>query len=153
MIKIKDSTALGAFAGMAATIPQLIFDTIARILDYSNYYAFQISASIYIFKNLTNALSGFILGGIVWETTAILLGVVTVFYMKYTGTDYWWLKGLFVSNTIMFTVIYGFIYNLGAAKIVPFDIKTNITILIGNTIFGIVMSYLIVRWEEGVMNK
>lgn len=153
MLKINDSSALGALTGIVATVPQIIFDFIAVKLGYSGYYAFQISGSIYLFKRFTNDLLGLMLGGIVWESNAILLGIVTVHYMRYTGRDYWWLKGLFASNIIMYTVIYGFLYNLGGAKIVPYDIPTNLTVLFGNTIFGVFMSFLIVKWgDESLFN-
>lgn len=153
MVKIKDSTALGALAGIVATIPQLIFDFIMVQLGNSGYYAFQISGSIYLFKRFTDDLLGLMLGGIVWESMAMLLGIITVFYMRFTGKDYWWLKGIVVSNLIMFTIIYGFLYTLGAAKIVPFDIPTNLTVLVGNVIFGLTVSYLVVRWGDESLLK
>lgn len=148
IIKIKDSTALGAVAGIVATIPQLVFDFIMVQLGYSGYYAFQLSGSIYLLKRFTDDILGFVLGGIIWESMAMFLGIITVFYMRFTGKDYWWLKGIVVSNVIMFAAIYGFLYSLGAAKIVPFDIPTNFTVLIGNIIFGLTKSYLVVRWGD-----
>ncbi len=96
-MKISDGTALGAIAGIVATIPQLIFDFILVQVGFSKYYAFQISGAVYLLKKSTDDLSGLLLGGIVWESTAILLGVVTVFYIRYTGVEFWWLKGLIVS--------------------------------------------------------
>lgn len=148
MVKIKDGTALGAISGILATIPQLIFDYLSVILGYSHYYAFQLSGSIYLLKKLTFMPAGLILGGVVWESQAILLGILTVYYIRATGTDYWWLKGLIISNAIMYTVIYGFLFSLGGAKIVPFNIPTNFTVLIGNVIFGLTLPYLIVRFGD-----
>ncbi len=145
---IKDTTALGAASGFVAAFPQLIFDFIAVQLGYSNYYAFQISGSIYLFPKLTTYFFGFLLGGVIWFSMGMLLGVICAFYIKFTGTDFWWLKGLFISNLLMFVMLYGFFYTLGGARIVPFDISTNWTILLGNIIFGLTVSYLIVRWGE-----
>lgn len=86
---IKDTTALGAVSGVVATIPQLIFDFIAVSFGFSNYYAFQLSGSIYLFPKLTTYLFGLLLGGIVWVSMGAFLGIVTAFYMKFTGADYW----------------------------------------------------------------
>lgn len=148
MTKIKDGTALGAISGILATIPQLLFDYLSVTLGYSHYYAFQLSGSIYLLKKLTYMPVGLILGGLVWESQAILLGIITVYYLRATGTDFWWLKGLLVSNTLMYTVIYGFLFSLGGAKIVPFNIPTNFTVLIGNVIFGLALPYLIVHFGD-----
>lgn len=153
MIKIKDGTALGAFSGILATIPQLLFDYLSVTLGYSNYYAFQLSGSIYLLKELTYMPAGLILGGLVWESQAILLGVITVYYLRATSTDFWWLKGLLVSNALMYTIIYGFLFTLGGAKIVPFNIPTNFTVLIGNTIFGLSIAYFIIRFGDDKLLK
>lgn len=154
MIRIKDTLALGAFAGIIATIPQLIFDYLSVQLGFSKYYAFQISGSIYLVKELTDDFLGLVLGGLVWEATGMLLGVLTVLLMRSIGKDYWWLKGIFVANAVMYTVIYGFLFNLGGARIVPTDIPTNLTVFIGNIIFGVTLGYLIVRWgDEELLKK
>lgn len=97
--------------------------------------------------------AGLILGGLVWESQAILLGILTVYYIRATGTDYWWLKGLIISNVIMYTVVYGFLFTLGGAKIIPFNIPTNFTVLIGNVIFGLTLPYLIVRFGDAELLK
>ena len=89
MIKISDSIALGAFCGIVATIPQLIFDYLSFILGYSHYFAFQISGSIYLHKNSTTTIPGLILGGLTWESQAMFLGILTVYLIRLTGIDYW----------------------------------------------------------------
>lgn len=150
---IRDTVALGASAGVLGTVPQLIFDFIAVQLGWSGYYAFQISGSIYLLKRFTDSFGGLILGGLVWESMAILLGILIVVTIRITGVDYWWLKGLAVSNIIMFIIIYGFLYTLGAAKIVPFDIQTNLTMFVGNVIFGLTASYLIMRLGDMKLDK
>ena len=146
-MKIRDGFALGAISGVIGTIPQIIFDLISVQLGYSKFYAFQISGSIYLYKSLTYRPMGLILGGLIWETTGVLLGIITVYLIRLTGKEYWWLKGLVVSNLFMFTIIYGFLFSLGAARIIPWDIPTNVTIFMGNIIFGLVMSYYVMRWD------
>ncbi|WP_408954455.1 hypothetical protein [Natroniella sp. ANB-PHB2] len=143
---INDEFALGALAGLVAMIPQVIFDFISVQLNYSKHYAFQISSSIYLYEPLTQRPLGLIFGGLLWAIMSIILGVITVYLLRSSGKDFWWLKGLAISNFFMFVIIYGFLYTLGAATIIPFDIPTNITIFIGNIIFGITVSYLITSW-------
>ncbi|MFZ5641277.1 MAG: hypothetical protein ACOY4Q_11410 [Bacillota bacterium] len=150
---IRDSIALGAVTGVAATVPQLIVNYISFQLGFAKYYAFQLSGGIYLLKNLTDNLWGLILGGIVWEFTAAFLGIVTVYLLRWTGRDYWWLKGVLVSNAIMFIIIYGFVFGLVGPKVVPRDIETNFSVLLENLIFGVTTAYLIVRWGEGLLHR
>ncbi len=39
-------------------------------------------------------------------------------------------------------------YNLGGAKIVPYDINTNLIVLLSSLIYGILTPYLIVKWGD-----
>jgi len=86
------------------------------------------------------------LGWLVWESMAAGLGIITTYLIYWSGRDYWWLKGLLVSNTLMFIFIYGFFFGLEAPKIVPWDLQTNWTFFIENLVFGITAGYFAVRW-------
>lgn len=149
---IRDKIALGTLIGVIGTFPGLILNFILYKLGHTNYYSFQLSGGIYLLKNLTDSLSGLILGGIVWEFTGAFLGIITVYLIYSTGKDYWWLKGVLVSNGLFFVIIYGFFFSLGGEiigpKVVPWDIKTNYTVLLENTLFGLTASYLTVRWSN-----
>ncbi|HYH02020.1 MAG TPA: hypothetical protein VEC37_02885 [Bacillota bacterium] len=143
---IKDRLTLGVVSGVAATIPQLIFNYISVQLGYSQYYDFQISGSVYLYRNLTYTWGGMLLGGITWSGTGAGLGIVTVYLMDKTGSDYWWLKGILISNAIMYTFIYGFFFSSLAPTIVPWDLGTNFSMIIENALYGISLGFLVVRW-------
>ena len=143
---IKDKIKLGVVSGIAATIPQLIFNYISVQLGYSQYYNFQISASVYLYRNTTYTWAGMLFGAITWLATGAGLGVASAYLMDKTGPDYWWLKGILISNSIMFSFIYGFIYSSLAPTIVPWDLSTNFSMIIENVIYGIALGYLIVHW-------
>lgn len=145
-MNIRDRIALGTIAGIFGTIPQLIFNYFSVQLGYSKYYSFQLSSGTYLLKGFTDTTSGFVFGAIVWMFSAAFIGILIVYLLTFTGTDYWWLKGILVNNVIMFTFIYGFLFDMGAAEIVPLDIPTNYTTLIGNTLTGFSSAYLTVRW-------
>ncbi len=151
MRKIKDLIALGTLTGIIGTIPPLILNFITTILGFSQYYSFQLSGSIYINEPDTYTFWGMVLGGVVWEFMAAGLGIATVLLIRKTGKDFWWLKGMIISNMIMFIFIYGFFFALGAPKVVPWDLKTNWSVLIENILFGLTMSYLIIRCGDESM--
>ncbi len=143
---VRDSIALGAVTGVVGTIPGIIINYISYQLGFSKYYSFQISSGTFLLKGFTDTLSGFVLGGIIWLSTGAVLGILIVFLLQKTGTDYWWLKGLLVSGVVMYTIIYGFLFSLGGSKVAPRDLGTNFTVLLENILFGLTTAFLIVRW-------
>lgn len=143
---VRDKVALGTIAGLIGTIPQVLINALSVYIGFAKTYDFQLSGSIYLYKELTLTFWGFILGGIVWFSMAIGLGVVTTYFIKVTGKDFWWLKGIIVSNMIMYILMYGFFFALEAPKVVPWDVSTNFSILIENLIFGLTTSYIIKRY-------
>lgn len=148
MKKIKDMVALGTLAGLIGTIPQIILNFILTQTGFSQYYSFQLSGSVYLEKPLTYTFWGMVLGGLVWEFMAAGLGIATAYFINKMGKDFWWLKGIMVSNMIMFIFIYGFFFSLEAPKIVPWDLGTNWGVLVENLLFGITTSWVIVRRGE-----
>ncbi len=147
-MKIKDPIGLGFITGIVASIPQIIVDFILVQVGISKYYFFQISGGIYLNKNITDSLAGIIFGTITWLITSAILATAIVYLIKFTGKDFWWLKGIAITDGLMFTAIYGLMFTLGAAKVVPFDIPTNYAMLINNTILGFLISYLVVKWGK-----
>lgn len=145
---IRDRIALGAFAGAIAAVLQLIFNFISVKIEFAKFYDFQLSGSIYLEKQLTYTFWGIILGVITWLFVGTGLGIAMVYLIRRTGKDFWWLKGVLISNFIMYTLVYGFFFGIKAPNVVPWDIPTNWSVLIDNTIFGLIASFLIVRWNE-----
>lgn len=147
-MKIKDTVTLGTIAGIIGTIPQLLFHLIFTQVGFIKYFAFQLTGSVYMVKELTYTPLGLFIGGFVWLLLGGIIGVITAYLLILTGKDNWWLKGLLVNEGVMFLGVYGIIYTLGGAKIVPFDIKTNLIVLLGSLIYGVTMPYLIIRWRD-----
>ncbi|NLM53003.1 MAG: hypothetical protein GX197_09340 [Firmicutes bacterium] len=145
---IRDRIALGVFAGITATIPSLLVNFLSVNLGFAKWYSHQISGGIYLHPGLTDSIQGIILGLLIWLIPAMTLGVITSYVIRATGEDYWWLKGIGVTLVCMHLIIYGFLYSLGGATIVPFDFATNISIYIENIIYGLTLGYLIKRWGK-----
>jgi len=147
-VVIRDRIALGVLAGLLATIPSFIVNTISVKLGFARWYSYQIGGSIYLHPGLTDSPQGLILGLLVWMIPAMILGVITSYVIQATGEDFWWLKGIGVTLTSMYLIIYGFLYSLGGAKIVPFDFATNISMYLENIVYGLSLGYLIKRWGK-----
>ncbi|NLP36060.1 MAG: hypothetical protein GX357_00195 [Firmicutes bacterium] len=145
---IRDRIALGVLAGIIATIPAILVNMLSVNLGFAKWYSHQIGGSIYLHPGLTDSLQGFLLGALTWLIPAMALGIITSYVIKATGEDFWWLKGIAVTLICMHLIVYGFLYSLGGATIVPFDFATNISIYVENIIYGLTLGYLIKRWGK-----
>ncbi len=148
-MRIRDKIALGTLAGLVASIPQLILNFFFVSLGISAYYSFQLSAGVFVRDHQTTiTLGGLLLGGLLWEFASAFLGVLIVYVLHFTGREYWWLKGILSSISFMYILIFGFIFDMGIARIIPQDIGSNFAILFENALFGIIASYLVFRWGD-----
>lgn len=148
-MKINDSIALGSLSGIVGSIPSFILNYILVQLGIAEYYTFQISSSIHLLEKFTTDPLGVMLGSILWLIASSVLGIFMVYTFKFTGPDYWWLKGIIAVTTLMYIGIYGFLYKLGA-QLTPHDLTTNLLLFIDNILFGLITSYLITRWEDEI---
>ena len=150
---IKDKVILGSVAGIVASIPQVILNAILLRLKLTEFYDFQIAGSVYLYKYLTYTPSGLLFGAIMWESIAVGLGIIAVYFISVTGRSGWWLKGIIVSNLIMFSLIYGFFFAMQAPTIVPWDLRTDWSMLFENAVFGVCLGYLINLWNDWELEK
>ncbi|MBM7623388.1 hypothetical protein [Sporohalobacter salinus] len=151
-MQIEDSMFLGGLAGIIGSIPSFIFNLIFVQLGITEYYTFQISSSIHLLKKFTTAPLGAALGIILWLIASSVLGIIIVYIFKFTGSDYWWFKGIVAVSSLMYIGIYGFLYNLGA-QLTPHDLTTNLVLFGDNLLFGLTTAYLITRWGQEIFNK
>ena len=149
-VVIRDRVILGTLASLVAAVPQAILNLISKALGLSKIYSFTLAGGVFLRNKITEDSGGIFLGSILWLFTAAFLGYLIVLFLQYTGKDYWWFKGPFVTIIFMHLLIYGFMFNMANAKVIPIDIPTNISIFAENIVFGVIVGYLIIRWSGDV---
>ncbi|MBI2873448.1 MAG: hypothetical protein HYY09_00025 [Firmicutes bacterium] len=149
---IPDRTTLGGVAGLVGTIPQLILNFISVQIGFGEFYAFQVSASIFVVERMTLTPMGLIIGGFTWILTAAFFGAILARLIDLEGEDFWWIKGL-LFGSVLFIVLFGILFNLGAGRIVPLDPQSKVSALAENALYGIVTAYFIVRWGRTFLHE
>lgn len=139
---------LGAVAGMIGSLPQLLLNFVSKQLGIAKSYDFQISGGVYLLKKYTLTPGGILLGLLTWESIAVALGIVTAYVIRATGKEYWWFKGLFVADGLMYTFLYGYVFALGGPKVIPWDVPTNLSMFVENIIFGVTTGYVVARYMK-----
>ncbi|TCL74222.1 hypothetical protein EDC14_1004160 [Hydrogenispora ethanolica] len=143
---IKDPIALGSLAGICGVIPQIILNLLSKSLGYSKIFSFTLAGGIFLGKKAISSIDGGILGSILWLFTAAFVGCLLVYLLRKTSTDFWWLKAPLLTVILIHLTIFGFGFNMANAKVIPKDVKTNISILVENIAFGLTAGFLITRW-------
>ena len=145
LLTIRDKVALGAVAGILGSIPPLALNLVLTTAGISKYYSFQISAGAFLEKQLTGTPGGLILGGMAWELSSAILGILIVYVIYFTGKEYWWLKGILTATAFMYVLLFGFIFDICTEHLTPKDLGSNASLLCENILFGVTSSFLAIR--------
>ncbi|MEW6182261.1 MAG: hypothetical protein AB1500_03670 [Bacillota bacterium] len=148
---LKDRVALGTVSGIAATVPPLILNWGFVKLGLVEYYSFQLSAGVFITKIMTETPSGMFLGGVVWESAAAFFGILIVYFINFTGKDYWWLKGIIIPIALIYILVFGFLFHIGAGHLHSHHLGTNFSLILENVLFGIITAFLAIHWGKGIL--
>lgn len=142
---LKDQILAATVAGMIATPFKTGINLILWKSGVVEYFYLHIAASALLLPQDVETPLGLVTGFIIDIITGGSMGILIILTLKYFGTDYWWYKGLVIGNLIWLWGL-GIFINWGAARIIPTDPLFRITSLIEHQIFGLVATYLIVRW-------
>lgn len=149
---IKDRITLGVIAGLVGTVPQVLISFISFKIGYAQSFSYQLAAGVHLEKTLARKPIGLLMGGITWELTGAVLGILILYFLIKTGTEFWWLKGMLIANFFMYTAVYGLVFDMGSANVLPEDIGTNLTEMVGNTLFGLTAAFLVAKWANRINN-
>lgn len=144
---IKDRIAFGSLAGVVSVLPQIALNLISKAIGFSKIYSFTLAGGVFLGKKVLQNIGGILLGSMLWLFTAAFIGVIITYFLYLTGKEYWWLKGVLVTVVFIHLLMYGFLFNMANAKVIPADIATNFSILGENIIFGLGAGYLVSRWS------
>lgn len=145
MIEIKDKYTLA----IAAT---LIANTIKSIIDYSLYLfnitehsIYHIAASAYFSVADTRTIPALIVGIFTDYAVAMILGLLIVYVLYYTSSDYFWLKGISV-GLLSWLLVFGIILRIKVGRIDPVDPATNLVNLVEHLLLGALIAFFIVKY-------
>lgn len=150
---IRDRFTLGTFSGLCGGIPQIVLLLLLDFLRLMNYGPFEIAGGVFLHRRLTETPGGLLIGVASWLISSAFMGILIAYLIKSTGADFWWVKGIVLQLTVMYIFVYGFLFNMGSARVIPFDRSTNISMLLGNVVFALITAYFIVRWGSTTTSR
>ena len=145
---MKDTFTIGTIAGILGTIIMHLFSMILTALGLEKISDLQASAAIFLDWSQVNTTVGFIVGAIVHLMIGASGGVLLAYFIKSSGKDYYWLKGLALAG---FMLLIGMGLIQGVLEIVPqlkSDSLTTLAHIFNYVIYGLVSSYVIAKYGK-----
>lgn len=140
---MRDSVVKGVFAGVAGGMFYQIFVWIFNMMGIAATTPFQLGAYVLVKPGLDiSSLPAQGLGAVQHFALASLLGVIILYLLRFIGTDFLGIKGLFYGGTVYFLI-----YGLLAKTVIPVnilqpDLATSVVYLFGNLFFGLTATYV-----------
>jgi hypothetical protein len=94
MLKIRDTITTGSIAGIIATLVFLSVNYIFKLLGYHFTSTWEATAGIFLSNNLVHTPLGYIIGFVGQFVIGASGGISLAYILKFTGYDYYILKGL-----------------------------------------------------------
>lgn len=145
MLRVKDTIAIGTLAGIIATLIFLTVNYLFKLLGYQFTSTWEATAGLFLSPQLIHTPLGYLVGFLGQYSIGISGGICMAYILKFTGYDYYILKGL--GTGILYWVagvaIIGRILNV-TQKLADEPV-TNFLIILDLLIFGIISALIIVK--------
>lgn len=143
----KDRVVIGSIAGIIGSLCKDLPNFILYKMGVVKFLYAHLAASAQIDQREVYSAAGWMMGFLADMITGGAIGVVAIRFLDRFGSDYWWFKGCIIGNTIWLFGL-GVILNLGAVNLIPNDPVFRFTSLFDHLLFGLVMVYLIHKWDR-----
>ena len=140
MLMIKDSPIFtGVLIGLCADIVKLGVNYVAFALGYTNVVFWQIVATNILPKEHLFTTSALLIGAVMDVTVTCLLGVAFLYFIKYTGMDFLFLKGIgFAMMT--WVALLGLILGPSIEEKLPQNPMGVLVTLVAHFFFGVALA-------------
>lgn len=145
---MKDIIATGTIAGIVGSTVIDFIAYLSRLGGLNTSTPWDVASLVFLNARYLGTASGYIIGIIGSIALGIAGGVITAIIIKITGSDYAWLKGVLVAETIGFAGLGFFAPLLGFAGFLRFQPTTNIFAVVDLCIFGLIVGYVIKRYAK-----
>ncbi|HBE76311.1 MAG TPA: hypothetical protein DDW65_00790 [Firmicutes bacterium] len=148
---IKDKIVISSVAGILGTLCKDLPNYIYYKLGIIHYLYAQLAASAHLEpKNICSPL-GYIIGFLADIATGGAIGIAAILFLDRFGIEYWWYKGLAIGITVWLFGL-GVILNLGTVHLPSCEPLFRLTSLFDHLIFGVVVVYIIGKWQKAAEN-
>ena len=150
MIKIKDKYTFSILASILANIPINILDYIFYYIGINKFHMWHIAASAYFKITEVDTIPALIIGAISDYSTAALMGILIMYLLFFTGTEYYWIKGISVGSA-WWLFAFGVILRTKVGRIDPIDSGTNLYHIFEHLLLGALIAWIIKKYGKQLL--
>jgi hypothetical protein len=144
-LKIRDTIAIGALAGVIGSIQISLINLIFSILDFTTTPGWKPFAELF-FPKYSHSFLGVMVGFGGQAGISGLWGVLTAYVLRFTEKDYWWLKGMGIGIVSWLTTAGASLRVLDIAKQVYHRPADQLMVPLNLILFEITVAYLVKRF-------
>ena len=145
---MKDTLTISTIAGIISTVVMHLLSMIWKAFGLIKVTSLQTSAAIFLSWNQVNTTTGYIVGVISHLIIGVAGAVLLAYFIKFSGKDYYWLKGLALAGLMS---IFGMGFIVRLLEIVPQmknDSLTTLLHILNFVIYGLLSSYIIAKYAR-----
>ncbi|ATW26381.1 DUF6789 family protein [Candidatus Formimonas warabiya] len=147
---MKDTLTIGTIAGIIGTIVMHLLSMLWKSLGLIKITSLQVAASLFLSWNQVTTPIGYMVGVLSHIMIGAAGGVLLAYFIRFSGKDYYWLKGLALAG---FMLLAGMGFVVRILKIAPQmgnDSLTALLHILNYMVYGLVCSYIIARYSKFV---
>lgn len=145
MTVIKDKYTIAIIATLVANTIKNVVDYGFYLLNITEHAIYHIAASAYFSVEDTRTLPATIVGIFTDYAVAMILGLIIMYVLSYTSSDYFWIKGISV-GLLSWLLVFGMMLRMKVGRIDPIDPGTNVVNLTEHLLLGVLIAFLIVKY-------
>lgn len=142
---MKDTFTIGAVAGIIATIAMHLASMIFEAIGLAKMSSLEISARLLLNPAEMDTIMSWTVGALVHLMLGAAGGVALAYFIRFSGKDYYWLKGLGLGG-LMLIVGMGLILSIMGITELRGEVGTTLAHIIDFSIYGLITSYIIARY-------
>lgn len=145
---MRDTITIGTIAGLISTTVLTIFVWVVRVLGYKFITTWDTAANVLVDKSLIHTPIGQLIGFVAHFTLGAFFGVMVAYTLRFTGKDYYLLKGIGL-GALVWLVSIGFFMHLLKIEIQGrSDPLSNLIVIPEFIIQGSVTSIILKKWAR-----
>ncbi|RPF42829.1 hypothetical protein EDD75_1941 [Thermodesulfitimonas autotrophica] len=151
---MRDTVYTGVVAGTAGGLSKLAVNLLLYWAGAAKTTSLHFAAAALLPPNVPlNTLPALLVGFAVDWLTAVLGGLAGVYFLRATGWDFLYLKGI-VFGGLLWLVGYGFLAQMVVPeRLLRPDVGTSATLLVGHLVFGLVLFTVAARLKTGEVQR
>lgn len=145
---MRDTITIGAIAGLISTTVMTVIVWAVRLLGHQFITPWETATHIFLVRRLIHTPIGYLVGFTGNFTLGAIFGVIMAYILRFTGKDFYILKGIGLGAVVWLTSI-GFFMHLLSIRIEGrSDPLSNLMAIIEFNIMGIITSYIIQKYAR-----